>query len=88
MTWTPLDDPLSASDLVVGFVPGIPESKDLLGARELGLMKRSAHLINCGRALSVNEPALIDALRSGQMPAQASTSSQSNRCHDPARCER
>jgi phosphoglycerate dehydrogenase-like enzyme len=37
----------------------------LIGARELGLMKRSAYLVNTSRGPIVEEAALIHALRDG-----------------------
>lgn len=62
VTWTPLDDLLRESDVVVSFVPGIPAARDLLGEREFGLMKPTAYFVNCGRARTVNEQALLRAL--------------------------
>ena len=35
----------------------------MMGAREIGLMKPSAYFVNCGRAATVDERALIRALR-------------------------
>jgi phosphoglycerate dehydrogenase-like enzyme len=61
--WTPLDRLLRDSDVVVSFVPGIPEARDLLGAAEFKLMKPASYFVNCGRALMVDEPALVAALR-------------------------
>jgi D-3-phosphoglycerate dehydrogenase len=60
----PLDDLLRASDFVSLHVPHGPETDPLIGARELGLMKRSAYLINTCRGPVVDEAALIEALRS------------------------
>ena len=37
----------------------------MIGAREFGLMKRSAYFINIARGELVDEAALVDALRSG-----------------------
>jgi phosphoglycerate dehydrogenase-like enzyme len=62
-----LDELLSESDVVVSFVPGVPEARNMLGAREFGLMKRSAYFVNCGRAQMADEHALIAALRDGQI---------------------
>ena len=63
VTWTPLDELLRQSDVVVSFVPGAPQAKDMMGAREFGLMKPTAYFVNCGRARTVNQDALIEALR-------------------------
>ncbi|MCX6022541.1 MAG: hypothetical protein NTZ05_12580 [Chloroflexi bacterium] len=61
--WAPLDDLLRESDVVVSFVPNIPESRNMLGEREFGLMKPTANFVNCGRASTVDEAALMRALR-------------------------
>lgn len=65
--WTPLDELLRGSDVVVSFVPGIPEARNMMGAREFDLMKPTAYFVNCGRALTVDEQALIRALREGRI---------------------
>ena len=43
------------------------ETVNLISARELGLMKNTAILINCARGPIVDEPALIEALQKGQI---------------------
>ena len=63
VTWTPLDDLLRESDVVVSFVPGIAEARNMLGEREFGLMKPTAYFVNCGRARTVDQDALVRALR-------------------------
>jgi phosphoglycerate dehydrogenase-like enzyme len=65
--WAPLDELLHESDVVVSFVPGTEDSRNMLGAREFGLMKPSSYFVNCGRAKHVDEQALIDALQSGRL---------------------
>jgi D-3-phosphoglycerate dehydrogenase len=67
VTAAPLDELLRQSDVVVSFVPGIPEARGMMGAREFALMKPSAYFVNCGRALSVDQDAMLDALRSGRI---------------------
>jgi phosphoglycerate dehydrogenase-like enzyme len=42
-------------------------TRGLVGARELGLMKSSAYLVNTARAAIVNEVALIESLRRGHL---------------------
>ena len=61
--WAPLDDLLRASDFVSVNALFTPETRHLIGERELGLMKPSAYLINTSRGPLVDEAALVGALR-------------------------
>lgn len=56
---------LRAADFVSVHVPLTPQTRHLVGARELKLMKPSAYLINTARGPVVDEAALVEALRSG-----------------------
>lgn len=62
-----LEDLLQESDIVSIQVPLTPETKGLIGQRELGLMKRDAILINVSRGAVINEDALIEALLAGKI---------------------
>ncbi|QDD91248.1 2-hydroxyacid dehydrogenase [Pseudomonas oryzihabitans] len=62
-----LDELLQEADFVCLVVPLSAATEKLIGTRELGLMKSSAILINLARGAVVDEPALIEALRSGQI---------------------
>lgn len=57
------DEVLKSSDLVSLHVPLLPTTRHLVGARELGLMKPSAYLINTCRGPVVDEVALTAALQ-------------------------
>ncbi|MBD7909090.1 2-hydroxyacid dehydrogenase [Sporosarcina gallistercoris] len=57
-----LDRLLEEADFVVLLTPYTPETAGLIGARELGLMKRTAVLINVSRGGIVDETALYNAL--------------------------
>ena len=63
VTWSPLDALLRESDIVVSFVPGSPEAVGMMSAREFALMKPTAYFVNCGRARSTDEGALLAALQ-------------------------
>ena len=62
LTYVPLDRLLAESDFVSVHAPLKPETVHLIGARELGLMKPSAFLINTARGPIVDESALVAAL--------------------------
>lgn len=56
---------LQDSDFVSLNLPYTPEVHHLIGKPELGMMKRSAYLINTARGAHVDEQALVEALKSG-----------------------
>lgn len=58
---------LGESEIVVCLVPLTPQTHHLLGARELALMPPGAKLVNVSRGALVDEAALVEALRSGQL---------------------
>ncbi|MBO3802594.1 MAG: hypothetical protein JTT11_01760 [Candidatus Brockarchaeota archaeon] len=58
-----LEELLSASDVVTIHVPLTEETKAMIGARELGLMKPTSTLINTARGPVVDEEALRTALK-------------------------
>ncbi|MGM9803045.1 MAG: D-2-hydroxyacid dehydrogenase [Muribaculaceae bacterium] len=61
----------STSDVVSLHCPLTPETKHLVNAARLALMKPSAIVINTGRGPLVNEQDLADALNNGQIAAAA-----------------
>jgi phosphoglycerate dehydrogenase-like enzyme len=67
----PLDDLLRSSDVVTLHVPLLPATTGLIGARELGLMKKTAVLIQAARGGIVDEQALANSLRSGHLGGAA-----------------
>jgi phosphoglycerate dehydrogenase-like enzyme len=62
-----LDELLSESDIVTLHTPLDKSTRKLIGRRELGLMKKSAILINTCRGPVINEADLIDALNAKQI---------------------
>jgi phosphoglycerate dehydrogenase-like enzyme len=63
VTWAERDDLLSRSDFVLLSAPHTEETERMIGARELGLMKPTAFLVNIARGGLVDEEALVEALR-------------------------
>ena len=63
--WVALEELLAESDFVTIHCPLNRETKGMIGASGLALMKPSAFLINAARGGLVDEVALADALRSG-----------------------
>lgn len=72
---TPGDDPecvdletlLRTSDVVSLHCPLTPDTKELIDARRIGLMKPSAFLLNTSRGALVNEADLAAALNAGRL---------------------
>jgi glyoxylate reductase len=62
-----IDELLSSSDVVSLHCPYGPETHHLIDMAALALMKRSAFFINTARGPVVDEAALVEALRSGQI---------------------
>ena len=57
------DEVIRKSDYLVLCVPLTPETRNMIGERELKLMKKTAYLINIARGGVVDEKALIKALK-------------------------
>lgn len=62
---------LSDSDFVTVHVPLIPQTKHMIGAREIKAMKDSAYLINASRGGVIDEEALKEALESRKIAGAA-----------------
>jgi glyoxylate reductase len=62
-----IDELLATSDFVSLHVPLSAETKHLIDARALSLMKPTAYLINTSRGPVVDEAALVEALKSGRI---------------------
>ena len=67
LTWDGLPRLLAWADYLVLALPLTNDTRDLIGAAELALMKPTARLINVGRGGLIDEPALIDALANGRL---------------------
>jgi phosphoglycerate dehydrogenase-like enzyme len=56
---------LPESDIVVDILPLTPETRECIGTKEFALMKKTALFANIGRGKTVDEAALLTALRDG-----------------------
>lgn len=66
-----LDEVLNTADVISLHCPLAAETRNLIGARELGLMRPDAILINTARGGIVDEMALLHALQNGRIGAAA-----------------
>jgi len=71
-TYLPLDEVLSKSDFISIHVPLTDDTRNLISTRELGLMKKSAYLVNVARGGIVDEDALLEVLNQKQICGAAS----------------
>ena len=62
---------LVTADFVSLNLPYTPEVKHLIGAAELKMMKPTAYLINTARGAHIDEEALVNALREGEIAGAA-----------------
>jgi phosphoglycerate dehydrogenase-like enzyme len=72
-TWptSRLHELLPLLDDLVLTAPLTDETRNIIGAEQLALLPRGAHLVNIGRGQLIDEPALIAALQSGHIGAAA-----------------
>jgi (S)-sulfolactate dehydrogenase len=67
--FTDLSTLLATSDVVSLHAPFLPETRNMIDRAALGRMKRGAVLINSARGGMIDDAALAEALRSGQLRA-------------------
>jgi D-3-phosphoglycerate dehydrogenase len=66
-----LDQVLAQSDFVTMHMPLTAETKHIINAERISKMKRGARIVNCARGGLIDEQALFEALKSGQIAAAA-----------------
>ena len=84
----PLDELLSTSRVVSLHLVPSAETKQLLNAQRLALMRSDAVLVNTSRAMLIDMDALIPALKAGDPAWRRSTSSKTNPWRPTIPCAR
>ncbi len=67
LAYRSMDDVLREADFITLHLPLLPDTKRLIDAKKLALMKPTTVLINTSRGEVIDQPALIEALRSGKL---------------------
>lgn len=65
--YTPFDEVIEEADVISLHAPLMPGTRNMIGAREFGMMKKKPILVNCSRGGLVDEAALVNALDKGQI---------------------
>lgn len=66
-----LPDLLPRTDLLVGLLPATDQTRHAVDARVLGLLPPHAWVVNVGRGATLDEHALLDAVRGGRLAGAA-----------------
>lgn len=66
-----IDELLPRVDFLTMHMPLTAETKHMIDARRLGIIKKGARIVNCARGGLIDEAALKDALESGKIAAAA-----------------
>lgn len=64
-----LDEALPGADIVVISLPGTEATRHMIDARRLALLKDGALVVNVGRGMVIDQPALERELRAGRLQA-------------------
>lgn len=62
---------LRGADFVTCHVPELPDTKNMIGRKEMDFMKDGSYLINASRGSVIDIPALIDVMRAGKIAGAA-----------------
>jgi D-3-phosphoglycerate dehydrogenase len=66
-----LDELVQQADYLTLHCPLIEKTRNIIGAKQLGMMKKTARIINCARGGLIDETALYEALKNGQIAGAA-----------------
>ena len=60
-----LEEIFKTADFITVHMPLTPDTKGMIGAKELAMMKKTTRLINCARGGIIDEAALAEAVKNG-----------------------
>jgi phosphoglycerate dehydrogenase-like enzyme len=66
-----LDEIMAQSDLITIHCPSTEETRGMIGAKELAMMKPTGLILNLARGGIIEEQALVEALKSGRIAGAA-----------------
>lgn len=66
-----LDSLLESADFVTLHVPELPETKNMLGEKEMEKMKKGSYLLNASRGSVIDIPSLIKYMKNGKLAGAA-----------------
>jgi D-3-phosphoglycerate dehydrogenase / 2-oxoglutarate reductase len=66
-----LEELFREADFITVHVPNLPQTKKLVSKKLIGMMKKTASLVNTSRGEVIDEPALIQALKKRQIKGAA-----------------
>lgn len=66
-----IDDILPRADFITVHMPLTDETKHMIGAKQLPLLKKGVRIVNCARGGLIDEAALAEGLKSGQIGGAA-----------------
>src|SRR5262245_7548874 len=66
-----LEQLLPRCDFLTVHTPLTDETRDLIGAKQLAMLRKGARVLNCARGGIINEEALVESLKSGHLAGAA-----------------
>ena len=69
--WMELEELCKESQLISIHIPSTPETKKIISAEKIGLMKDGIYIVNTARGKVIDQEAMIEALEKGKIKAAA-----------------
>ncbi len=70
-SWMDLDELCKHSDIISLHIPATPETRKIISAEIIGMMKDGVLIVNTARGKVIDEEAMIESLKSGKIRAAA-----------------